>query len=151
MEGAVLSRVVSRNDDAVLRVLCKAMTGIYPVQVYIHCIGVAKSLQCPHCSNKANETLTHFACVCPAFLEAWTANHNLLRAVFVICLKDILSEDWDVFEETPLASTGLKLQQVLIEDVQLLHQALRDTDDNNEKDLENADLGRWQQDLILIS
>ncbi len=37
-EGAVLSQVVSRTEDAVLRVWYKAMTGIYPVQleVYLH-------------------------------------------------------------------------------------------------------------------
>jgi hypothetical protein len=63
------------------------------------------------------------------------------------CLLKALSEDWDVFEETPLASKGLKLQQVPIEEVQ---QALRDTD-NNETDLENVDLGRWQPDFIVVS
>ncbi len=50
-------------------------------------------------------------------------------------------------EETSLASTGLKLQEVPIEEVQ---QALCDKD-NNETDWENVDLGRWQQDFILIS
>ncbi len=74
-EGAVLSRVVSRTDDAVLRVWYKAMTGIYPVQVYLHS-GVAKSLLCPQCYNMAIETLTHFACICPAFREARTAAHD---------------------------------------------------------------------------
>ncbi len=101
-EGAVLSKVVSCTDDAVLRVWYKAMTGIYRVQVYLHCIGVAKSSQCPHCSNTAIETLAHFACVCPAaFREARTAAHNQVRSVLAISLKDALSEDWEVFEETP--------------------------------------------------
>jgi hypothetical protein len=90
-EGAVLSRVVSRTDDAVLRVWYKAMTRIYLVQVYLHRIGVAKSSQCPHCSYTAIETLAHFACVCPAFLEARTAAHNQVRAVLAISLKDALS------------------------------------------------------------
>jgi hypothetical protein len=83
-EDAVLSRVVSRTDDAVLRVWYKAMTGIYPVQVDLHRIGVAKSSQCAHCSNTAIETLAHFACVCPAFREARTAVHNQVRAVLAI-------------------------------------------------------------------
>ncbi len=117
-EGAVLSRVVSRTDDAVLRVWYKSMTDIYQVQVYLHRIGVAKSSQCPHCSNTATETLAHFECVCPAFREARTVAHNQVRAVLAISLKDALSEDWEVFEKTPLAATGLKLQQVSIETVQ---------------------------------
>ena len=145
--GAVLSRVVSRTDDAVLRVWYKAMTGIYPVQVYLHRIGVAKSSQCPHCSNTAIETLAHFACVCPAFREARTAAHNQVRSVLAISLKDALSEDWEVFEETPLAATSLKLQQVPIEAVQ---QALQDSNDT-EADLGNVDLSRWQPDFILVS
>ncbi len=52
-----------------------------------------------------------------------------------------------MFEETPLASTGLNLQQVPIKDVLL---ALRDTD-NTEEDLGNVDLGRCQQDFSLVS
>ena len=90
-EGTVLSRVVSRNDDAVLRVWYKAMTGIYPVQVYLHRIGAVKSPHCPHCSNNESETLTHFACVCPTFREARTAAHNQLRAVLAASLKNFLS------------------------------------------------------------
>ncbi len=52
-----------------------------------------------------------------------------------------------MFEETPLAATGLKLQQVPIETVQ---QALQDSD-NTEAELGNIDLGRWQPDFILVS
>ncbi len=118
-EGTVLSRVVSRNDNAVLRVWYKAMTGIYPVQVYLHSIGAVKSQQCPHCSNNELETLTHFACFCPAFREARTAAHNQLRAVLAASLKNSLPEDGNVFEKTQLASTGLKLQQVPDEEVRL--------------------------------
>ncbi len=54
--------------------------------------------------------------------------------------------DWEVFEETPLAATGLKLQQVPIEAVQ---QALQDSN-NTEADLGNVDLARWQPDFILV-
>ncbi len=53
-----------------------------------------------------------------------------MRAALAISLKDALSEDWEVFEETPLAATGLKLQQVPIEAVQ---QALQDSN-NTEAD-----------------
>jgi hypothetical protein len=70
-----------------------------------------------------------------------------VRAVLAISLKDALSDDWEVFEETPLAATGLKLQQVPIEAVQ---QALQDSNDT-EADLGNVDLSRWQPDFILVS
>ena len=146
-EGTVLSRVVSRNDDAVLRVWYKAMTGIYPVQVYLHRIGAVKSPHCPHCSNNELETLTHFACVCPTFREARTAAHNQLRAVLAASLKNFLSEDWSVFEETPLASTGLKLQQVPDDEVRL---AL-DATESITPEAGNVRLDRWQPDFILIS
>ncbi len=52
-----------------------------------------------------------------------------------ISLKDALSKDWEVFEKTPLAATGLKLQQVPIQAVQ---QALEDSN-NTEADLGNVD------------
>jgi hypothetical protein len=51
-----------------------------------------------------------------------------------ISLKDALSQDWEVFEETTLAATGLKLQQVPIEAVQ---QALQDSN-NTEVDWETS-------------
>ncbi len=57
------------------------------------------------------------------------------------------TDDWEVVEETPLAATGLKVQQVPIEAVQ---QALQDPN-NTEADLGNVDLGRWQPDFILVS
>ncbi len=52
-----------------------------------------------------------------------------------------------MFEETPLAATGLKLQQVPLEAVQ---QALQYSN-NTEADLGNVDLGRWQPDFVLVS
>ncbi len=154
-EGTVLSRLVSRNDNAVLRVWYKAMTGIYPVQVYLHSIGAVKSQQCPHCSNKELEMFTHFtcacpafrACACPAFREARTAAHNQVRAVLADSLKNALPEDWNVFEETPLASTGLKLHQVQDEEVRL---AL-DVSDLHVAAMANVQLDQWQQDFTLIS
>ncbi len=51
-----------------------------------------------------------------------------------------------MFEETSLAATGLKLQQVPIEAVQ---QALQDSN-NTDADLGNVDLGRWQLDFIIF-
>jgi ribonuclease HI len=146
-EGRVLSQIVHRNDDAVLRVWYKAMTGIYPVQVYLHRIGAVKSPQCPHCSNNELETFTHFACACPAFREARTAAHNQVRAVLADSLKNALAEDWIVLEETPLASTGLKLQQVPDEEV---CRAL-DVPDLHVAEAGNVQLDRWQPDFTLIS
>ncbi len=50
-------------------------------------------------------------------------------------------------EDTPLVLTGLKLQQVPIEEVLL---ALSATD-NTEADLGHIGLGRWKPDFILVS
>ncbi len=76
---------VSHSDDAILRVWTRVMTDTYPVQTYLHKIGAVQSPLCPHCSDNAIETLTHFACVCPKFREARTAAHNQLRAVVAAC------------------------------------------------------------------
>ena len=146
-EGSVLSRHVTRCDDAVLRVWIKAMTGIYPVQIYLHRIGKAESPQCPYCATDAIETLTHFACVCPRFREARTAAHNQLRLVVASSLKCALSDDWMLHEETPLAATGLQLLPVAMAEVlpagveRASPLAVQDT----------TDLGRWQPDFILVS
>ncbi len=80
-------------------------------------------------------------------MEARTVAHNQVRVVLAISLTDALSEDWEMFGETPLAATGLKLQQVPIEEVQ---QALQDSN-NTESDLGNVDSGRWQPDFMLVS
>ncbi len=116
-EGKVLARVVSRSDDATLRVWSRVMTDTYPVQTYLHRIGAVQSPLCPHCSDNAIETLTHFACICPKFREARTAAHNQLRAVVATCLKSSLSEDWHTFEEKSLTATGLRLEKVRAEEV----------------------------------
>ncbi len=55
--------------------------------------------------------------------------------------------DWNVFEETPLASTGLKLHQVPDEEVRL---AL-DVPDLHVAEARNVQLDRWQPDFTLIS
>jgi hypothetical protein len=107
-EGRVLARVVSRGDDAVLRVWTRGLTDTYPVQTYLHRIGSVQSPQCPHCSYNAIETLTHFAChvVCPKFREARTAAHKQIREVVAACLKSSLPEDWHMYEGKKPSSTG---------------------------------------------
>ena len=75
-EGRVLFLVVSRNDEAVLRVWTRVVTATYPVQTYLHRIGAVKSPHCLHCSDNAIETLTHFACVCLEFREARKTAHD---------------------------------------------------------------------------
>jgi hypothetical protein len=67
--------------------------------------------------------------------------------VLAASLKNFLSEDWSVFEETPLASTGLKLQQVPDDEVRL---AL-DATESITPEAGNVQLDRWQPDFILIS
>lgn len=88
------------------------MTGVYPVQMYLHRIGKATTPYCPHCANDTVETLTHFACICPKFREARTAAHNQLRSNIAVNLKNSLPDDWVLLEETPLTATGLQLQSV---------------------------------------
>ena len=146
-EGRVLSRVVSYNDDAVLRVWIRVMTDTYPVQTYLHRIGAVKSPHCPHCSDNAIETLTHFACVCPKFREARTAAHNQLRAVVAAGLKSSLSEDWHTFEEKSLAATGLRLQRVQAAEVLLA----RGAKGAQEAEQDTVDISRWQPDFVLVS
>ena len=146
-EGRILSRVVSRNEDAVLRVWTRVMTDTYPVQTYLHRIGAVKSPHCPHCSDNAIETLTHFACVCPKFREARTAAHNQLRAVVAASLQSSLSEDWHTFEEKSLAATGLRLQRVRAEEVSLA----RGESGAQDPAQDTVDISRWQPDFVLIS
>jgi hypothetical protein len=78
--------------------------------------------------------------ILPAVLWSW--------ASFCLMQGGAASGQWAaVFEETTLAATGLKMQQVPIEAVQ---QALQDSN-NTEADLGNVDLGRWKPDFILVS
>ena len=123
------------------------MTDTYPVQTYLHRIGAVKSPHCPHCSDNAIETLTHFACVCPKFTEARTAAHNQLRAVVAASLQSSLSEDWHTFEEKSLAATDLRLQRVRAEDVLLA----RGETGAHEAELDTFDISRWQSDYVLVS
>jgi len=119
------------------------MTGIYPVQLYLHRIGKAKSPHCPYCGTSQLETLTHFACVCPQFREARTEAHNQLRTVLASHLRRALAADWQLLEETPLAKSGLRMAT----DVQSAPDGL----DPLPAGQHGLDLGRWQPDFILIS
>jgi hypothetical protein len=62
-------------------------------------------------------------------------------------LKNALPKDWNVFEEMPLASTGLLLQPVSDEEVRL---AL-DVPDLTVEEAGNVQLDRWQPDFTLVS
>ena len=146
-EGLVISRNVAHCADAIWRVWTKTMTGIYPVQLYLHRIGKAKSPHCPYCGTAELETLTHFACVCPQFREARTEAHNQLRTVLVSHLRRALPTDWQLLEETPLAKSGLRMAQFVATEVQSAQDGLDPLPDEQN----TLDLGRWQPDFILIS
>jgi hypothetical protein len=66
-KGATISKIIRRCKPAEYQVWLRCMTGIYPVQTYLHRIGVAKSSICPHCKEGVPKPLSHFACVCPKF------------------------------------------------------------------------------------
>jgi len=109
----------------------KCMTGIYPVQTYLHRIGVAKSPTCPHCQEGVPESLTHFACVCPKFREARTSAHNQVRDEITSFFTSTLGPLWKMFEETRMVKTGLILCPTSTTTI--------------------AQLGRRQPDWILVS
>ena len=146
-EGLVISRNVAHCADAIWRVWSKTMTGIYPVQLYLHRIGKAKSPHCPYCGTAELETLTHFACVCPQFREARTEAHNQLRTVLASHLRRALPTDWQLLEETPLAKSGLRMAQFVATEVQSAQDGLYPLPDEQH----TLDLGLWQPDFILIS
>ena len=145
-EGLIISRQMDHCVDAVWRVWIKAMTGIYPVQLYLHRICKAESPQCPYCGTAEPETLTHFACVCPHFREARTEAHNQLRKALASRLRRALSADWQLLEETPLAQSGLRLAPIAAPETQLVPDGL-----GPRLGERTPDLGRWQPDFILIS
>ena len=72
-------------------------------------IKIAKSPICPHCSDVVPESLTHFACVRPKFREARTSAHNKVRIVITSFLNSTLGANWEIFEETRMSKTGLKI------------------------------------------
>ena len=109
-EGATVSKIIQRCAPAEYRIWLKCMTGTYPVQTYLNRIGVAKSPICLHCPEAVPESLTHFACVCPKFREARTSAHNQVRDVITSFLRKHVGPAWKVYEETPMAKTGLVLR-----------------------------------------
>jgi hypothetical protein len=108
-EGAVISRIIRRCRPTEHRVWLKCMTGTYPVQTYLQCIGVAQTPICPHCDEKVPESLTHFACLCPKFRKAQTSAHNQVRDVITSFLTSTVRPEWTSFEETRMARIGLIL------------------------------------------
>ena len=110
-EGATIARCVARCRPAEYRVWVKAMADRYPVQSYLHRCGLVQSPHCPYCQAQG-ETLAHFTTICPRFREARTAGHNQVRAKLTSLLAKCLTKQWQLFEETPMGSTGLTLQRV---------------------------------------
>ena len=108
-EGNTVSKLIRRCTPSEYRVWLKCMTGTYPVQTYLKRIGKAQSPICPHCDERAPESLTHFACVCPKFREARTSAHNKVRNVVTSFLNSTLGPEWTMFEETRMSHTGLLL------------------------------------------
>jgi hypothetical protein len=86
------------------------MTGTYPVQTYLNYIGIAKSPTCPRCSRAIPESQRHFACVCPKFRKARTSAHNQVRVVITSFRSNTVGPEWTLYEETPMARTGLVLR-----------------------------------------
>ncbi len=87
----------------------RKLSGMYPVQTDLKRIGKAQSPICPHCDERAPESLTHFACVCPKFRAARTSAHNKVRNVVTSFLNSTLGPEWTMFEETRMSHTGLLL------------------------------------------
>mgnify|MGYP006978522195 FL=1 len=111
LEGATVARCVARCRPAEYRVWVKASADRYPVNSYLHQCQLVPSPHCPYCPGQ-DETLAHFTTICPRFREARTAGHNRVRAQLASLLTKCLDTQWQLFEETPMRSTGLKLQTV---------------------------------------
>jgi hypothetical protein len=108
---ATVSRCVARCRPAEYRVWVKATADRYPVNLYLHQCQLVPSPHCPYCPGQ-NETLAHFTTICPRFQEARTAGHNRVRAKLASLLAKCLDTQWQLFEETLMRSTGLKVQTV---------------------------------------
>ena len=131
------------------RTWLQCMMGIYPIQSYLHRINRAASPSCQpeHCMSSADDTLTHFACVCPKYREARTSAHNQIRRVVTSFLRRVVGPRWVLHEETRLARTGLIIRPIPAE--------LPDADPSAPRPVDalpaSRDLGRWQPDWILVS
>ena len=142
--GATIARAVSRCREAEYRVWVKAMADQYPVQAYLHRINKTTSAECLFCPG-TRETLTHFACVRPQFREARTAAHNQVRKRISSLLAKSLRGCWDLHEETPMASTGLRLSRVSVTCMEASGRPLPLHHDGT------ICIGRLQPDLVLVS
>ena len=122
----------------------KAMADQYPVQAYLHRINKTTSAECLFCPG-TRETLAHFACVCPQFREARTAAHNQVRKLISSLLAKCLHDRWELHEETPMASTGLRLSRVSAACMEASGRPVPEHHDGT------VCIGRLQPDLVLVS
>jgi len=146
-ESITVSRLVRKCAPAVYRTWLKCMAGIYPVQAYLSRIGLVKSSACPHCGGAQPETLTHFACVCPAFREARTSAHNQVRQEITSYLASLARPRWIIFEETRMGATGLQLRPVSASQVVNARPDCEPVADSHGR----CHLTRWQPDWLLVS
>ena len=120
------------------------MADQYPVQVYLRRINKTTTAECPFCPG-TRETLAHFACVCPQFREARTAAHNQVRKRVSSLLAKCLQDRWELYEETPMAKTGLRLSRVSVPCMEASGRPLPEHHDGT------ICVGRLQPDLVLVS
>jgi hypothetical protein len=146
-EGSAIARLISDCSDSEIRCWMRFMTATYPVATYLHRIGKTQSNICQHCSLGQKETLSHFLSVCPRFHDARTAAHNQIRERLSTLLRKRLSAAWTLFEETPMAVTGLRLLPVATASVQATGRPV------STADIEKGTmaLGRWRPDFLVVS
>ena len=138
---------IAKCDDGTVRCWMKMMSGIYPVNSYLHKIKKVNSPNCTYCNNGQKETLSHFLKICPKFHHARTAVHNRVRQALFQMLKRYASSDWRLMEETPLSRTSLRLKAVATALVQQTGRAVKDS----EIQTGQMCIGRWQPDMVSIS
>jgi hypothetical protein len=102
------------------------------------------SPDCPFCPG-IKETLSHFICLCPQFLEARTAANNQVRRKLYTSLSKLLPKSWVVHEEIPMHRTGLRLDLV---PTSFMITAGRSLPDDH---CDMINVGRLQPDMVLVS
>ena len=148
MDGATVSSIVKRCGPAEYRVWLRCKMGIYPIQTYLHRVGLAPTQFCPHCMTASPETLAHFACVCPQFREALTSAHNQVSKAITSFLTPLVGPQWKIYEESPMSRMGLILRPV---SVVRAAQSLDQNPDPGDSLETMRDLGRWQPDWVFVS